>query len=245
MGKSRRDEGGTWHTLEVAEVLRALDTEPRSGLSSEEAARRLEERGPNELEDRGGRSPWAILGEQFTSTMIVILIVAAVVSSLLGDYEDSIAIAVIVVLNAALGFGQEYRAERAMAALKRLSAPRVKVRREGQVREVSARELVPGDVVLLEAGNMVPADGRLLEGANLQIQESALTGESEPVEKAPAALREEDLPLGERADMVYSSTVVSKGRAQYVVTETGIATELGSLPSPASERSPSTLSASG
>ncbi|HEX4991737.1 MAG TPA: cation-transporting P-type ATPase, partial [Rubrobacteraceae bacterium] len=123
MGEIRR--GGAWHTAEAAEVLRALGTDAGSGLTNEEATSRLQERGPNELEDRGGRSPWAILWEQFTSTMIVILIVAAVVSSRLGDYEDSIAIAVIVVLNAALGFAQEYRAEKAMAALKRLSAPRV------------------------------------------------------------------------------------------------------------------------
>jgi Ca2+-transporting ATPase len=163
--------------------------------------------------------------------MIVILIVAALASALLGDYEDSIAIAVIVVLNAALGFGQEYRAERAMAALQRLSAPRVKVRREDRVREISASELVPGDVVLLEAGNLVPADGRLLEAANLRVQEAALTGESEAVEKNPAALEEEDTPLGERADMVYSSTVVAIGRGLFVVTETGMATELGKIAS--------------
>ena len=124
MGKSSRGEGSAWHTSEAAEVLRALGTDAERGLSDEEAARRLEELGSNELEDRGGRSPWAILWEQFTSAMIAILIVAAVVSALLGDYEDSIAIAVIVVLNAALGFAQEYRAERAMAALKRMSAPR-------------------------------------------------------------------------------------------------------------------------
>ena len=229
MGKSRRDEGDTWHTLEVAEVLRALDTESGTGLSSEEAARRLKERGPNELEDRGGRKPWSILWEQFTSTMIVILVVAAVASALLGDYEDSIAIAAIVLLNAALGFAQEYRAERAMAALKRMSAPTVKVRREGHVREVSAKELVPGDVVLLEAGNLVPADGRLLEATNLQVQESALTGESEPVEKDPTALEEEDTPLGERVGMIFLSTVVAKGRGLYVVTETGMATELGKI----------------
>jgi Ca2+-transporting ATPase len=229
MGKGRRDEGGSWHTLEEAEVRRALDTEPGSGLSSEEAARRLKERGPNELEDRGGRKPWSILWEQFTSTMIVILVVAAVASALLGDYEDSIAIAVIVLLNAALGFAQEYRAERAMAALKRMSAPTVKVRREGHVREVSAKELVPGDVVLLEAGNLVPADGRLLEATNLQVQESALTGESEAVEKDPAALEEEDTPLGERVGMVFLSTVVAKGRGLFVVTETGMATELGKI----------------
>jgi P-type Ca2+ transporter type 2C len=200
-------------------------------LSNEEAARRLQEWGTNELEDRGTRSPWAILWDQFVSTMIVILIVAAIASALLGDYEDSIAIAVIVVLNAALGFGQEYRAERAMAALQQLSAPRVKVRREDRVREISASDVVPGDVVLLEAGNLVPADGRLLESANLRVQEAALTGESEPVEKTPAPLEEEDTPLGERADMVYSSTVVSMGRGQFVVTETGMATELGKIAS--------------
>src|SRR5215208_6681911 len=220
---------GTWHTSEVAEVLRALGTDAEWELSDEEATRRLEERGPNELEERGGRSRWTILWEQFTSTMIVILIVAALASAFLGDYEDSIAIAVIVVLNAALGFTQEYRAERAMAALKRLSAPRVRVRREGHVREVSARELVPGDVVLLEAGNLVPADGRLLEGANLRIQESALTGESESVEKDAAALEEEDTPLGERTNMGYSSTVVAMGRGLFVVTETGMSTELGKI----------------
>jgi Ca2+-transporting ATPase len=231
MGKLRSGERGAWHTSEAAEVLRALGTDAASGLSNEEAARRLEERGTNELEDRGTRSPWAILWEQFTSTMIVILIVAALASALLGDYEDAIAIAIIVVLNAALGFGQEYRAERAMAALQHLSAPRVKVRREDRVREISARELVPGDVVLLEAGNLVPADGRLLDAANLRVQEAALTGESEPVEKYPATLEEEDTPLGERADMVYSSTVVAIGRGLFVVTETGMATELGKIAS--------------
>jgi Ca2+-transporting ATPase len=210
-------------------VVAKLGSDLRRGLSAEEVRVRLERYGPNELEERSGRGPWEILWEQFTSAMIIILIVAAVASALLGDYEDSIAIAVIVVLNAALGFGQEYRAERAMDALKRLSAPTVKVRREGHVREVSARELVPGDVVLLEAGNLVPADGRLLEGTNLRVQESALTGESEPVEKDPVALEEEDPPLGERANMVYSSTVVTKGRGLYVVTETGMATELGKI----------------
>jgi Ca2+-transporting ATPase len=229
MDKRREVEGGVWHTSEVEEVLNALGTHAVSGLSDEEAARGLAESGPNELEDRGTKRPWVILWEQFTEVMIVILIVAAVVSAFLGDYEDAIAIAAIVVLNAALGYTQEYRAERAMAALKRLSAPHVRVRREGHVREISASELVPGDVVLLEAGNLVPADGRLLEVANLRVQESALTGESEPVDKDPAALEEEDTPLGERAGMVYSSTVVASGRGLFVVTETGMATELGKI----------------
>jgi P-type Ca2+ transporter type 2C len=229
MDKRREVEGGAWHTSEVEEVMRVLGTQAASGLSDEEAARRLAEHGPNELKDRGTRSPWMILWEQFTSIMIVILIVAAIVSALLGDYEDSIAIAAIVVLNAALGYAQEHRAERAMAALKRLSAPSVRARREGHVREISASELVPGDVVLLEAGNLVPADGRLMEGANLRVQESALTGESEPVDKSPTALEEKDKPLAERAGMVYSSTVVASGRGLFVVTETGMATELGKI----------------
>src|SRR5918997_1252724 len=203
MSKHRSGERGVWHTSGAAEVLRALETDAESGLSDEEAARRLEERGTNALEDRGTRSPWAILWDQFTSIMIVILIVAALVSAFLGDYADSIAIAVIVVLNAALGFIQEYRAERAMAALQQLSAPRVKVRREDRPRE----------------------------SANLRVEEAALTGESEPVEKNPVALEEEDTPLGERADMVYSSTVVAMGRGLFVVTETGMATELGKIAS--------------
>jgi P-type Ca2+ transporter type 2C len=229
MDRRREVTEGVWHTSETEEVLDALGTDAASGLSDEEAARRLAERGPNELEDKGTKKPWVILWEQFTEVMIVILIVAAVVSAFLGDYEDSIAIAAIVVLNAVLGYTQEYRAERAMAALKRLSAPHVKVRREGHVRETSASELVPGDVVLLEAGNLVPADGRLLEEANLRVQESALTGESEPVDKDPAALEEEDTPLAERTGMVYSSTVVASGRGLFVVTETGMATELGKI----------------
>jgi P-type Ca2+ transporter type 2C len=227
MGKG--GERGAWHTTEVEDVLRVLGTAAGTGLGVEEAARRRRERGPNELEDRGARRPWAILWEQFTSTMIVILVVAAIASAFLGDYEDSVAIAVIVVLNAALGFAQEYRAERAMAALKRLSAPVVRVRRGGHVREISAGELVEGDVVLLETGNLVPADGRLLEAANLRVQESALTGESEPVDKDPGVLDEEDASLGERAGMVYSSTVVASGRGLFVVTETGMATELGKI----------------
>jgi Ca2+-transporting ATPase len=164
-----------------------------------------------------------------TAVMVVILIVAAVISAFLGDYKDTIAIMAIVVLNSILGFTQEYRAEKAMAALKKLAVPTVKVRRDGHVREVSARELVPGDVVLLEAGALVPADGRLLESANLRVQESALTGESEPVEKNPEALATEDLPLGDRRNMVYMGTVVTYGRGLAVVVETGMKTELGRI----------------
>jgi Ca2+-transporting ATPase len=211
------------------EVVAELGSDPRRGLSAQEARARLRRYGPNELQERGGKGPWSILREQFTSVMVIVLVVAAILSAALGDHEDAAAIAVIVVLNTVLGFSQEYRAEKAMAALKRLSVPTVRVRRDGHVREISAEELVPGDVVLLEAGNLVPADGRLLETAVFRLQESALTGESESVEKDPQPLSGEDLPLAERRNMVYSGTVVSQGHGEAVVTETGMDTELGKI----------------
>src|ERR1041384_360563 len=167
-----------WHQLSPAAVLRELNSAPVGGRSESEATRRLGECGRNELVGAGVRSPWLILWEQLTALMVVILIIAAIFSVLLGDYKDAIAIGAIVVLNAILGFSQEYRAEKAMAALKKLSVPTVKVRRDGEVSEISAKELVPGDVVLLEAGNFVAADCRVLDSANLQTQEAALTGES-------------------------------------------------------------------
>ncbi|HEY6751008.1 MAG TPA: cation-translocating P-type ATPase [Rubrobacteraceae bacterium] len=224
-----KEEVNAPYRSDVTGVLRALGTDAKEGLDEAEAARRLRERGPNELVERGGKGPWSILWEQFTSVMVVILVVAAVVSAALGDYEDAVAIAVIVVLNTVLGFSQEYRAEKAMAALKRMAVPTARVCREGRVKEISSRELVPGDIVLLEAGNLVPADGKLLKGANLRIQEAALTGESEPVEKDPSALYEQDLPLGDRRNMVYSGTVVTQGRGEAAVTETGMGTELGGI----------------
>ncbi|NOZ29425.1 MAG: cation-translocating P-type ATPase [Chloroflexi bacterium] len=218
-----------WYRRDPVDVLARLETDAERGLSQAEAQRRLAEYGPNELIEHGLKSPWLILWEQLTAMMVVILIVAAVVSAALGDYKDAIAIVAIVVLNAVLGFTQEYRAEKAMAALKKLSVPTVKVRRDGHVQEISARELVPGDIVLLEAGDLVPADGRLLESINLRVQEAALTGESEPVEKSPGALDYEDLPLGDRRNMVYMGTVVTYGRGVAVVTATGMHTELGRI----------------
>jgi Ca2+-transporting ATPase len=218
-----------WHQLEPSVILRQHGTDAIQGLSAAEAARRLIQHGPNELAERGGKSAWRIVWEQLTATMVVILIVAAVVSAALGDYNDTIVILAIVVLNALLGFTQEYRAERAIAALKQLAVPTVKVRRDGHVQELAARDLVPGDIVLLEAGNLVPADGRVLESMNLRIQEAALTGESEPVDKAAPALDNEDLPLGDRRNMAYMGTVVTYGRGQMLVTDTGMRTELGAI----------------
>ena len=165
-----------FYQISIEEISKQLSTSFHEGLSTQEAARRLEQYGPNELVERAGKSPWRILLEQFTATMVVVLLIAGVISLVLGEYIDAAAIFIIVLLNAALGFSQEYRAEQAMAALKKMAVPTVKVRRDSHVDEISARELVPGDVVLLEVGNLVPADCRLVESVNLRIDESALTG---------------------------------------------------------------------
>ena len=217
-----------WYRLSADEALKQAQSDPQ-GLTDAEAARRLDEHGPNELIDAGTKSPWRILAEQFTSLLIIILIIAAVASAILGDYEDAIAIMAIVILNGALGFRQEYKAEKTMTALRRLAAPIVRVRRGGEVREVPASELVPGDVVLLEAGNVVPADARLLRSASLRVQEAALTGESEPVEKMVDRLLESDVALGDRLNMLFMGTAASYGRGEAVVTATGMDTELGKI----------------
>ncbi len=219
----------SWHTVPVADLAQKLATNLQTGLSEAEAAARRGQYGPNELEERGGVSPLRLLLSQFANTMVLILIAAAVVSGFLGKVTETAAIAAIVILFALLGFFQEYRAEQAMAALKRLAVPLVRVRRSGELKELSAKELVPGDVVLLEAGNAIPADMRLVESVNLRIQEAALTGESEPVEKHADPLPREEVPLGDRRNMAYMGTVATYGRATAVVTGTGMATELGKI----------------
>jgi Ca2+-transporting ATPase len=216
-----------FHTQEAAEVLSALGTQPGSGLSAARAGELLAEHGPNELEERAGRGPLAILWEQLTATMVLILVAAGVVSLFLSKWSEATAIFAIVILFALLGFVQEYRAERAMAALKKLAVPSVRVRRDGKAMDLPARSLVPGDVVLLEAGNVIPADCRLFEVASLRVQESALTGESEAVEKETHAVPGVDLPVGDRRNMAYMGTVVTYGRAAGVVVATGMRTELG------------------
>lgn len=222
-----------WHRARVADVLTDLRTNEERGLTGDEATRRAAEVGPNELVEGGARPLWRILWEQLSALMMVLLIAAAVISALLGDYKDAAVISAIVVLNALLGFSQEYRAEQAMAALKKLSVPMTRVRRDGEVREVSSRELVPGDIVFLEAGNFVAADGRLIENAALHAQEAALTGESEAVGKLtdPLDAAAGELPLGDRKNMVYRGTSVTSGRGVAVVTETGMRTQLGRIAS--------------
>ncbi len=223
------EQATPWHTLTVDETTATLDVDTESGLSDQQVATRLTQYGPNELEERGGKSPWLILWEQFSNIMVLILIVAAIISALLGKATESIAIAAIVILFALLGFFQEYRAEQAMAALRKLAVPVVRVLRGGKRREISANDLVPGDVVLLEAGNTIPADLRLVESANLRIQESILTGESEPVEKETVAYDTVNMPLGDRRNMGYMGTVATYGRGTGIVVETGMRTELGKI----------------
>jgi len=219
-----------WHTMDRAQVYEELRTSPE-GLSHEEANRRLEQHGRNELEERGLRSPLAVLLGQFTEIMVLVLIVAAVVSFLIGETTDAIMIMVIVVLNAILGFTQEYRAERAIAALKELAVPTVRVRRGGQIHEVEATTLVPGDVILVEAGNRVPADARIVESVNLRVEEAALTGESVPVDKTEGRIEGENVSLGDRRDMLFMGTAVAYGRGSAVVVETGMRTQLGNIAS--------------
>jgi len=218
-----------WHLQSVDKSLEALQTGPETGLAQSEADSRLKQYGRNELIEKGGRTPLKILWEQLTATMVLILIAAAIVAGLLGDMKNTIAISAIVILYAILGFIQEYRAEQAIAALKKLSVPNVRVLRDGLFKELSARDLVPGDIVQLEAGNVLPADVRLLEAVNLRIQEAALTGESEPVEKQINALSGDDLPLGDRRNMGYMGTIVTQGRGLALVVATGMQTELGKI----------------
>ncbi len=220
--------GPAWHWLDIDEVFTRLESAP-GGLASEEAARRLAQYGPNELIDRGSRHPLRLFLEQFTSLMVVILLGAVALSIVLGKLLEAGAILTIVLLFAVLGFVQEYRAERAIAALKRLAVPRVRVIRDGRYQEVSATALVPGDLVSLETGNFVPADLRLRETVNLRIQEAALTGESEAVEKDSAPLTDPSLPLADRRNLAYRGTVIGYGRGEGVVVATGMGTELGRI----------------
>ncbi len=218
-----------WHTYTTEALLKHYNVDPAQGLSDTEAQNRLDQYGPNEIIDKGAKNPLLILWEQLTDPLVLVLLGAAVVSALLGKVQELIAIMSIVVINAALGVVQEYRAEQAMQALKNMAAPRVRVRRNGRIGEVDSRELVPGDVVLLETGNIIPADGRLVESANLRAQEASLTGESEAVEKRSEPIEDEELTIGDRKNMVYRGTNATYGRGVAVITETGMRTELGRI----------------
>jgi Ca2+-transporting ATPase len=218
-----------WYCLPLVEVSRRLETRPDAGLSEAEAERRLEEYGPNELEAARAAAPWKLLLEQFKNVLILILLAAVGLSIVLGHATEAIVIAAIVLLAALLGFVQEFRAERAIEALRQMAAPTATVLRDGEEIDVPARELVPGDLLRLRAGDKVPADGRLAEAVNLQVEESALTGESLPVEKQTGELSGRDLPVGDRTNMVYSGTAIAYGRGSAFVVAIGMQTEFGGI----------------
>ena len=220
-----------WHALGAEEVASRLGTDPQHGLPVPEAARRLRALGPNELPESRGSGFLRLVAAQFRSALVAVLLLAVAVSLLLGNAKEAVAIAAVVVLNAGLGFFQEYRAERALRALRKLAVPKARVRRAGRVEEVPGTELVPGDVVLLEAGDRVPADARLLEAVGLRADESSLTGESVPVDKEADARLSPETPLSERRNMVYMGTMLTAGRGVAVVTATGTRTELGRVAS--------------
>jgi Ca2+-transporting ATPase len=218
-----------WHAEERELVLHQLGTHPSRGLEPAESTRRLNEHGPNVIREPVPPSPWRLFLGQFADALVLVLVAAAVLAGFLGEWLDTAAIVVIVVLNAILGFVQEYRAERALAALKRLTAPSARVTRGGKPFLIPAAELVPGDLAELAAGDRVPADMRLVVSQRLFADESALTGESLPVGKDAALVLPAEAALADRANMLFAGTVVTAGRGTAVVTATGMRSEVGRI----------------
>ena len=217
-----------YHLASAADVARLLTTSP-AGLAAATAQQRLAEHGPNRITDTKRKTVFQLVLHQLKDVMILVLLVAALVSALMGEWKSGYVILAIVVVNAVIGFLQEYRAERAMAALQKMAASQAQVLRDGQPRQVAAADLVPGDVVLLEAGNIIPADVRFLDAHALKVDESSLTGESTNVEKNPAVLPASNYPLGDRLNLGYKGTFVTNGRATAYVVATGMDTELGQI----------------
>lgn len=224
-----------WETKEIREVARILKTNTKLGLKDEEVQSRLKQYGKNEIKDKKKENIFIKFLKQFNDFMIIILIIASTVSAIItkfegtGDYFDSIIIIAIVVMNAIMGVAQEARAEKSLEALKSLTAPIAKVRREGKVVTVPSKEIVPGDIVLLEAGNYVPADCRLIFSSNLKIEESSLTGETLPVLKEAEAKLLENQPIGDMINMVFASTIVVNGHGEAIATETAMNTKVGQI----------------
>ena len=218
-----------FHALDSEEVVLKLNTELHKGLTSDEAAKRLEQYGRNELVEKEGTTFIQMVLSQLGDFVVILLLVAAVISALLGDYIEAAAIMAIVILNTVMGVVQEGKAEEALAALKKMSAPEVSVLRDGHRITLPAPELVPGDIVFLEAGNFIPADLRLIESVNMRIDEAALTGESVPVQKNASIVLEKDIPLGDRKNTAFMGTTVTYGRGEGIVVATGMKTELGMI----------------
>ena len=218
----------------IDDLLRQFDVTPDAGLSDEEVKRRLAEHGPNRLESKKQKSLLSMFFEQFKSSMVVILFIAAIISGVIGVMHneglvESYVILAILIINAIIGAMQEMKAQSSLEALNRMSSPQTKVLRAGQVAEVVSTEIVPGDIVILDTGDIIPADLRLIEAVNLKIQESALTGESVPVEKTDVLLEEKEIPLGDRDNMAFSTSIVTYGRGKGVVVGTGMRTEVGKI----------------
>lgn len=231
---SQVDSQFAWHTLTVPQTLEQLKTNAEAGLTLQQVSARQAQFGPNEIQETGGRTPIQIFIDQFTNVMLLMLIAVAFVSGILdfqdGEFpKDAIAIFLIVILNGVLGYLQESRAEKALAALKNMASPLVRVIREGKTVEIAAKELVPGDIMLLEAGVQVSADGRVISAANLQVREAALTGEAQAVRKQPQVTLPDNTSLGDRLNLIYQGTEVVFGRGKAVVTNTGMNTELGRI----------------
>ncbi|MFX3633348.1 MAG: calcium-translocating P-type ATPase, SERCA-type [Candidatus Pristimantibacillus sp.] len=218
-----------WHQLGTSELAEALGSSPEQGLSAAEAAERLAQKGRNELSEGKRISPIMLLLNQFKDFMVLVLMGATLISGLLGEYLDAITIVAIIVINAVLGFVQEFRAEKSLYALRELSAPSAKVLRGGEHLEIAAKELVTGDIVLLESGDRIPADIRLLEANSCYAEESALTGESVPVSKQCDAISEAELPLGDQRNIGFMGTMLTRGTAKGVVVRTGMDTEMGKI----------------
>lgn len=219
-----------YHQQRMESIYEHLDT-TADGLSAAEAEKRLAKYGPNELKAKKKKTPFFMFLDQFKDFMILILIGAAVVAGIIGELTDTLVIIAIVIANAVIGFIQEYRAERAIEALKQMAAPMANVIRDGSVHSVNSKVIVPGDIVLLEAGTIVPVDMRIIESAQLRIDEAALTGESVPVEKAVCELSDPGLSIGDRTNMVYKGTIVTYGRGSGIAVSTGMETELGKIAS--------------
>src|SRR3989344_1138950 len=213
---------------EVKEVCAELGVLPDKGLSTQEAEERLHKYGVNEIQKKDQPSAFLILLAQFTSPLILLLIGATILSAVLQEFVDAAVILAIVILNAVLGFFQEYKAERAMEALQKLAAPTCRIMRGGRLEECKSRFLVPGDIILVETGDICPADARLVESYSLQTMEAPLTGESTPLLKNIAALKK-DVTVGDRTNMIFAGTTVTRGRAKAIVTATGMHTEFGKI----------------
>ena len=226
-----------WSTMPLGEVVRKLNTDLNTGLREEQAIKIREKSGENKLIESKKESLFVKFIKQFNDFMIIILIIAALISAVMayvegtGDYLDSIIIIFIVVLNAIMGVIQEAKAEKSLEALKKMSAPTAKVKRDGVIKEIPSTEVVPGDYIIIETGSYIPADSRLIKSYNLKVEESALTGETVPVLKDEKAILKENAPIGDMINMVWGATIAVSGHAIGIVTDTGMNTKVGKIAS--------------